>query len=169
MMIRFANYLAIAAFALVTLGMRAEAHADTQSWFVIVRVDTQTNPSHYANAASSGTLRVCVDFDTLQEVCQDQVLYEARAAWDYQFSNVDLGTPDIHHVTKVWFEFKTPGDIDDLLVVDQLELRTEFGYVRATSGADNETGHCFSNEAADFSNSHCNGGTYANAWFGWPI
>jgi hypothetical protein len=165
MMIRFVNYLAVAAFALVTLGMRTEAHAD----YVTVRVDNETNPSHYANAKSTGTLKVCifVDGSATAFQCVYDVLSFVDHAHNYNFNDLGPGK-DWSNVSKVSFTFQgAKADTDDLLVVDQTELCTPAGTAERTDGIDNEKGRCFSSDPSDASNSHCSSFVAANTPYYW--
>jgi hypothetical protein len=164
MMVRFGNCMAVAAFALVTLGMRAQAHADG----VVVRVDNYTNPSGYSNAVSSGTLEVCiyVDGSSTAHQCINQVL-DVIANWDYVFNSLGVGR-GWQNVSKISFRFHSPGQLDDLLTIDQFEFLDQYLVLRNSWGVDNETCFCFSSDSGDFSNSHCGSpNTLSNDYLYW--
>jgi hypothetical protein len=143
------NCLAIAAFSLLTLGLSTEAYALPSR--VYVRVDNHTNPSGYSNAKSTGTLTVCVTSQYDVRRCKSKVLEVIASDWDFAF---DV-TAGVTAVTSVEMNFNQPGDIRDLLVVDQVLLTDGSHNAWRTWGVDNETGWCFSSDPGDFDNSHC--------------
>jgi hypothetical protein len=153
-MIRYANYLAIAAFALVTLGMSGEAHA---GW-ISVRVDNRNNPT-YSNATTDVPLQVCVDYAVAggprkNKCAAYQMILNSVGNWDFDINLDDGGT--YANVIQIWL---TLANTNNLLVVDQVELLNSAGSVVRTWGNDNSTGWCFSSQSSDSSNSHCDGFT----------
>jgi hypothetical protein len=129
-----------------------------------VRLDNKTT-DNYDNAKSSGTVVVCVDWEarwatpqTGSQCATAKKLEVIANNWDFLFELP--GRLTAGQIRKVHIFFQAPGDLSDLLVIDQFEIRDDTGGSAQHSwGTDNTTGYCFSSDSGDFSNSHCHGTT----------
>jgi len=152
-MTRWMTFFAVSAFAIATLGAGAEAHA----YSVRVRIDNFMNPI-YENAKSTATLRVCIFVPTNTPTtveCVDKVLDVVASNHHFDFFLQPwVSSPE---VTKITLQMIAPGDLTDLLIIDQVELFDCCGHLRKEWGTDNSFGWCFSSQSGDFGNSHCQG------------
>jgi hypothetical protein len=145
--------MAIAVFALVTLGTSAKVRAE--DW--MVRIDNKTT-DNYEWAKSGGTVSVCLYFGGSGGgfTCSaGKTLHFISNNHDFNFD------PDTRPLVQVLIQFSAPNQTD-LLVVDQFELwRIDNPGMTLifSRGVDNTTGHCFSSQSSDFSDSHCSDST----------
>jgi hypothetical protein len=148
----------VAAFGAAALGFAGTAQAD-----FIVRIDNQLDPSGYADAKTTNTIKICALTKAVTNAkttaidawyCVSRVVHQVSYANDFYFDTA--GTNDVGQISRL--EVSINGT--DMFIVDKLRTLAGFTFegipkVMYESGVDNEIGYCLSQDPADFTNAHC--------------